>query len=1134
MLVRKIFQRIIFAFLSGLCVLPLFQKTTAAQNLDRLLPSVPHQKRLGSGEIHTYQFEAAANQYLRFAINRSTIHLLISITGPTARPATTIDCRRCDSASISLMTSETGNYQLVVKSVERPPVVGRFDLVLAETRTATASDQKRLVAEHAFQEGDLLQTDWTKLSLQRALEKYRLSLLDWQAVGDLSGQSRALRAMGDIYRGLGNVQKARDSYKSAYNLAADSPGVKAGAAIGLGYVSIILGDLLKGVQYGSEAQAISRKIGDRVGEARALLCIGDAYDYDERAAALYQDALQMAIEVDDLPGQALAYSELGYASAITPEKQPQSLQYQKQALSLWRLLGDKRGQATTLIALGHLSSLTGNKQQALAFYHEAEPAITGCGESDNEARLYAGLGFVHEDLGDQEAALTYYLKALAKWRLSQFRNAEVQALTQIGRIYHEAGENTQALAFLTQAKRKAQALKNLSSEAWVSAHLGAVYAALQREKEAFTAYQEALNEKVFVIPWIRALALNGIGRLRQQRRNYEEALSWYRKALTLCRHSHEPFGEVSTLNNIARAERDSGDLNKALETLNEAIGKIEMLRVKMSGQSMRASYFAASREAYEAAIDIQMRLSQIAGNRKAEIHAFEWNERAKARSLLDTLAESKTDLSSDNDPKLIEQERQLLARIAEKNQELAKLYGNSATPAQISATEKELSDLVTRNGVVQSLMRAANPRYASLTQPEPLNLAEIQKLLDPDTVLLEYSLGDDRSYLWVVTTESISSFSLPPQAEIEKVARQVYELLIAPNQTVKSETELSREARLRQAEAQYPKAALRLSQMILAPAASLLDSKRLVVVADGALQYIPFAALPVAKPSGDKAAGDSHTLLEDHEIINLPSASALAAIRRERESRKPAPKAVAVIADPVFNKEDASLRAAELRKTRGGQNRTRAADLQHDIRQMEIEGKQITLDRLLFSREEAMAILAIAPQGESLGLLNFQANKETVMQTDLHQYRIIHFATHGLLNSKNPELSGIVLSLVDKDGNPLNGFLRLHEIYSFKLPAELVVLSACQTALGKEIKGEGIMGLTRGFMYAGASRVVASLWSVNDAATADLMGLFYKRMLQNGERPTEALRKAQLKMMLQKRWQSPYYWAAFTIQGEWK
>jgi CHAT domain-containing protein len=166
--------------------------------------------------------------------------------------------------------------------------------------------------------------------------------------------------------------------------------------------------------------------------------------------------------------------------------------------------------------------------------------------------------------------------------------------------------------------------------------------------------------------------------------------------------------------------------------------------------------------------------------------------------------------------------------------------------------------------------------------------------------------------------------------------------------------------------------------------------------------------------------------------------------------------------------------------------------------------------------------------------VDFKASRETVAATDLSKYQMIHFATHGLLNSKHPELSGIVLSLVGSGGQRQNGFLRLHEIYNLKMPADLVVLSACQTALGKQIRGEGLVGLTRGFMYAGAARVVASLWKVDDAATAELMKQFYQGMLVKGLRPPAALREAQARIQSQARWQSPYYWAGFVLQGEWR
>ncbi len=1130
---------ILLRILFGLCVISLLHFPAQGQAPDQLRLNARIQKQIATGETHTYQFEAQTKHYLRLKIGRSTAHIMILIIGTDGRQAATLNCLRCESVSLSFVASATGRYTLVVRSEEVSEVGGRYDIVLDEYRSAISSDQKRIAAEQALSEGDLLRAEWNAAASQKALEKYQAALLGWQTTGERAGQSRALRAMGDVYRSLSELQKARSGYMEAYHLAGNDAYLKAGAVLGLGLVSITLGDNQKGVAYGTEALVLSKKVGDRAGEARALFCIGDAYFYlNGQGAAYYEKAMAAVLEANDVSGQAMAYLEMSYPMGHLPQKQAQALEYKEKALKIWRLLGDKRGQTTTLIALGLFTAFIGDYQQALAYFHEAEPFLIGCGEVDNEARLYDGLAFAHESLGDQKLALQYYLKALSKWRSAKFRNVEVLALTQVGRLCHETGKNILALNYLLQAKRMVQTVKNSPSDAWVYAHLGVVYSTLGREKEALIAYQTVLKENVTVIPWIRALALNGTGKIYQRRKDYKEAISWYNRALTISRDSHDPFGEVSTLNNIARAERDSDNLDAALKILNEAIQKIEMLRAKMTEPSYRATYFATTREAYELTINILMRLSQRGQSNDFITKAFEVSERARARSLLDILVESKTEITPENNPALLKEKRSLLARITEKNRALAHLYANGSSKTQSATVEQELAELEVRRKYIESIIRAANPRYAALTQPEPSKLHEIQQLLDSETMLLEYSLGDDKSYLWAITADSITSFQLPSQAEIEKVARQVYELLIAPNKFVKGESDLRRERRLAQAEAEYPKVALRLSQMILAPATSLLGTKRLVIVADGALQYIPFAALPDLKTREVKSdplpIADFHPLIEAHEIINLPSASALSAIRRELESRKPAAKAIAVIADPVFNKEDAKSRLSEIRQGTGSQVQTRTVNLQRAFRQMEIEGNKITIDRLPFSHEEAMAILSILPQRESLGLLNFQANKQTVMDSDLNQYRIVHFATHGLLNSEHPELSGIVLSLVDKVGKPQNGFLRLHEIYNLKLPAELVVLSACQTALGKEIKGEGLVGLTRGFMYAGAARVVASLWNVNDAATADLMSHFYKYILQDKQQPAEALRNAQRMMRKQKRWKSPYYWAAFTIQGEWK
>jgi CHAT domain-containing protein len=280
----------------------------------------------------------------------------------------------------------------------------------------------------------------------------------------------------------------------------------------------------------------------------------------------------------------------------------------------------------------------------------------------------------------------------------------------------------------------------------------------------------------------------------------------------------------------------------------------------------------------------------------------------------------------------------------------------------------------------------------------------------------------------------------------------------------------------------------------------------------------------------------------DHEIVNLPSASALALIRKEGAGRQMATKTLAALADPVFEADDPRLAAARKKAPSNGliasvrsagsapSTSPLPSDLERSARSFHRDG----FSRLIFSNEEAEFITGLAPKGSTLKATGFEASRQLAASGELGQYRIVHFATHGLINSEHPELSGLVLSLVDENGKPQDGFLRMGEIFNLEMPADLVVLSACQTALGKEVKGEGLVGLTRGFMHAGAQRVVASLWQVDDLATAELMKRFYSGMLKDNLRPAAALREAQIEMSGSSRWSSPYYWAGFVIQGEWR
>ena len=397
-----------------------------------------------------------------------------------------------------------------------------------------------------------------------------------------------------------------------------------------------------------------------------------------------------------------------------------------------------------------------------------------------------------------------------------------------------------------------------------------------------------------------------------------------------------------------------------------------------------------------------------------------------------------------------------------------------------------------------------------------MELKQIQQQLDKDTVLLQYSLGKDRSYLWVVTPEEMNVYELPKEKQIEEAAKKFLEVIKSVSTPYGKD---------------HPdainKPASQLSQIILAPVAEKLGKKRLVIVADGVLQGIPFAALadPTSKPE------DTYQpLIVNHEITNLPSVTALATQRKQFNNRKMAPKTLAVLADPVFEADDERLT---------GKKPALAPEFDENRRSLQRTLKNLNrsgMPRLKGTKNEAEAILKLVSPQESIHAYGFDANYNFVTNPELKQYRFLLFATHGFVNTENPEYSGIALAQFDKSGQPVSkreGYLHLGDIFNLDLGAELVVLSACETGLGKDVKGEGLMGLTRGLMYAGSKRAVVSLWQVDDAGTSQLMPKFYSSVLQ-GKSPATALRDAQLQLLQDKTLQSPYYWAAFTVQGDWR
>ncbi|QLE40049.1 CHAT domain-containing protein [Nostoc sp. C052] len=792
-----------------------------------------------------------------------------------------------------------------------------------------------------------------------------------------------------------------------------------------------------------------------------------------KAIAKFEQALQLYRQGNTLNGQKLRSLEadtLSYIAKIYSElgEKQKALSYYNQGLSLYRQMGDKKSEGVSLNNIGSVYYFLGENQKALSYYNQSLLLHRLIGNKSGIATTLNNVGKVYLELQENQKALSYFSQSLSLHQQAGDKRGIPTALNNIGIVYLNLGENQKALSYFSQS---------------------------------LSLYQQATDKRG--IP----TALNNIGKVYSNLGEHQKALDYYNQCLPLYIQMGSKTGEARTLYNIASIQRDSGDFKASLTQMERVIKIVEDLRTKIDSQELRTSYFATVQDYYEFYIDLLMQLHKQHPSQGYDALALQTSERARARSLLELLTEANADIRQGVEPKLLSQEHNLQQQLDTLEKRRIQLLNVNHTEAEVQALEKEIEAVLEQYQQVQVQIRATSPRYAALTQPQPLSLTQIQQqVLDDNTLLLEYSLGEKRSYLWAVTNKSITSYELPKRADIEATVQKFRQEITTPY--LRNSPSIDT-----------------LSQIILAPVAQQLGKKRLAIASDGALQYVPFSAL--ATPG----SSNYEPLLLNHEIITLPSASTVAILRREHKERKSsAPKTLVVLADPIFSSDDERLEG----KVKVSPSSVPESNLDSQALTRSAQDSDVNFQRLRFTRQEAEQILSLVPVSDRKQAFDFTASRTTASSENLSQYRIIHFATHGILNSKHPELSGVVLSLFDNQGRPQNGFLRLHDIFNLNLQAELVVLSACKTGLGEEVKGEGLVGLTRGFMYAGSPRVVVSLWSVDDQATSELMKVFYKKMLQEKLKPAAALRTAQIEIWRTQKYAAPYYWAAFTLQGEWK
>jgi CHAT domain-containing protein len=840
-------------------------------------------------------------------------------------------------------------------------------------------------------------------------------------------------------------------------------------------------------------------------------------------------------------GEGVVLCALGIFHSLLEENQ-KAIEKLDQSLPFFQKAGEKRGEGASLLQLGLLHSKLGEMEKGLDYLKRALLLFHEVGESQGEATALGLIGTLYVFLGKPEEMVDYYNKVLEVSRTSAPSESAAAAVPELGPIYKLMGLNLmdhpeKAREGMEQLLSVSRTFRIPRGESMALLMLGLNYSGEGEPQKALRYYEQALS--LYRAQFDRmgeGAALLGVCVSHTSSRDYQKASDYCAQALAINRTAGDRNAESMTLQQIAIGERNRGNLAAAQTAIESVIANIESIRSNVVNPALRLSYFAGSQDYYEFYIDLLMLLHKQHPNDGYDGKALQAAERAHARALLDTLMEANADIRQGVDAALLQREREGQRRLNARAQSQMQLLSQKHSEAQATAIAVEIQTIIKDLQQIETEIRRTSPRYAALTQPRPLTLKEIQtQVLDPDTLLLEYSIGDERSYVWAVTSSSMTSYELPKRADIETAARRLYDLLNARNTRVEAETNLQREARIAKSDAEIPTAAAALSGLVLAPVVGQLGNKRLMIVADDALHFVPFAALPVVSggsTSTNRQRRATRLLIKDHEIINLPSASTLAVIRNEVKGRNRASKSVIALADPVFMKDDERVRPIRDQAPVRGESIDR--QLVKAAKDTGVASDGLNVPRLRGTRQEAEQIVAMVPSVEGRLALDFAASRDTATSAELGQYRYVHFSTHGLLNSVHPELSGLVLSLVNERGETQDGFLRAHEIFNLKLSPEVAVLSACQTGMGNNIRGEGLVSLTRGFMYAGAPRVIVSLWGVSDLGTTELMVRSYNGMLKEGKRPAAALRAAQVSLMNDKRWASPYYWAPFTLQGEWR
>lgn len=738
------------------------------------------------------------------------------------------------------------------------------------------------------------------------------------------------------------------------------------------------------------------------------------------------------------------------------------------AAHAWETLGRMEREADARYRLGRIRAARKDWRGVLEAQRRARELYHLLGARRFEVLSLDGIAEAHQMLGELDEARRLRREAFLRWKaLGETRNV-VASSYHLCQLAHLAGRALEALQCYERVLQDWRKLGDRNKEGMVGVDIGTLYTSLGELDRALKTYREALQLLPEGSP-DRGTALTQIGSAYLRAGLSWRALLWFKKA-------RAAGGQASALTGMGLAWQRLGQPARALSLFQHALALFDMPAEKAAVWCHIGRLHLSLEQPWSATEAFERALSL--GDLKARAEAL--SGMARAARMQGDLPGASQRMEQALD--LVESLRSEIARSPGSGQRFLQDLFKATWLASKQDDYAFLIDLLMerhrqepdRGYDLQAL--EVNERALARSLADSLGTASDpwSSLLGADTVLLEYSLGEERSYLWWVTPTAHASFELPGREVIETAARKLHRLM----------------SNRRTRQVAIDRRSMEVAELLLGPVASRLSQQRLVIVAPDVLQYVPFEAL----------------LIDRHEVVRNPSATVLARLRARSAAREPS-QGVGLLGDGVFSALDDRL-----------PSKTRASG-----------GPR----RLPYVDDEVRSVLKRVGRGKLLAATGFDAVPEVALSGALGSFSLLHLLGHGMTDPKRPERSRLLLSLYTRRGLPRRGWLTAKEVREIELRADVAVLSACQTGLGKEIRGEGLVGLSHSVLAAGASSVVASLWNVDDRATAALMERFYGEMLDRGRPPAEALRLAQLSLRNEPRWSSPYYWGGFVLQGDW-